>query len=264
MPDPLPAPPATFPLRLPGVAWWACFLCVFMLRRSRFFCLALIRLAGARRRPCTVRNGRWALPLKRLPSTPLLTGLPPRFFRHWRRSAPPPRPGAAAPGPRKAYQGLFSRLLRPLVWLRPPFLAQLPRRSCSRRPVRAISFFREIPPPLLLPRPPRSLKQGRNGPQGRSFAPLPGRDIARRAPLGFGLLVLGADFCPALGWVQGAAMRRGGGGTLCVPQARAFGPGFLFGWPGAMPPGRQTPPPRRCSRVALMIPGHIIVPLYGF
>ena len=37
-----------------------------------------------------VRKGRCASPLKRLPSTPLLTGLPPRFFRHWRRSAPPP------------------------------------------------------------------------------------------------------------------------------------------------------------------------------
>ena len=37
-----------------------------------------------------VRKGRCASPLKRLPSTPLLTGLPPRFFRHWRRSALPP------------------------------------------------------------------------------------------------------------------------------------------------------------------------------
>ncbi len=42
-----------------------------------------------------VRKGRCASPLKRLPSTPLLTGLPPRFFRHWRRSAPPP--GVSAP-----------------------------------------------------------------------------------------------------------------------------------------------------------------------
>ena len=159
MPDPLPAPPATFPLRLPGVAWWACFLCVFMLRRSRFFCLALIRLAGARRRPCTVRNGRWALPLKRLPSTPLLTGLPPRFFRHWRRSAPPPRPGAAAPGPRKKTSTYFSsRLLLPLLWRPAPILARLPRRSCSRRPcgpfffiAGGASYVFSLPPPWLHP-----------------------------------------------------------------------------------------------------------------
>ncbi len=34
-----------------------------------------------------VRKGRCASPPRRHPSTPLLTGLPPRFFRHWRRSA---------------------------------------------------------------------------------------------------------------------------------------------------------------------------------
>ena len=43
-----------------------------------------------RRSAPAVRKGRCASPPRRLPSTPLLTGLPPRFFRHWRRSAPPP------------------------------------------------------------------------------------------------------------------------------------------------------------------------------
>ena len=130
-----------------------------MRRRSRFFCLALIRLAGARRRPCTVRNGRWALPLKRVPSTPLLTGLPPRFFRHWRRSAPPPRPGAAAPGPRKKTSAYFSsRLLLPLLSRPAPILARLPRRSCSRQPcgpfffiAGVASYVFSLPPPWLHP-----------------------------------------------------------------------------------------------------------------
>ena len=45
---------------------------------------------GAASPPHAVRKGRCASPPRRLPSTPLLTGLPPRFFRHWRRSAPPP------------------------------------------------------------------------------------------------------------------------------------------------------------------------------
>ncbi len=43
-----------------------------------------------RRSAPAVRKGRCASPLERLPSTPLLTGLPPRCIRHWRRSAPPP------------------------------------------------------------------------------------------------------------------------------------------------------------------------------
>ena len=43
--------------------------------------------------PLAVPNGRCASPPRRLPSTPLLTGLPPRFFRHWRRSAPAVRKG---------------------------------------------------------------------------------------------------------------------------------------------------------------------------
>ena len=47
---------------------------------------------GAASPPHAVRKGRCASPPRRLPSTPLLTGLPPRFFRHWRRSAPPPWP----------------------------------------------------------------------------------------------------------------------------------------------------------------------------
>ena len=38
----------------------------------------------------SVRNGRAASAPRGLPSTPLLTGLPPRCIRHWRRSAPPP------------------------------------------------------------------------------------------------------------------------------------------------------------------------------
>ena len=46
-----------------------------------------------RRSAPAVRKGRWAWPPRRLPSTSLLTGLPPRFFRHWRRSAPPPSAG---------------------------------------------------------------------------------------------------------------------------------------------------------------------------
>ncbi len=48
---------------------------------------------GASRPAAAVRKGRCAWPPRRLPSTPLLTGLPPRFFRHWRRSAPPPSAG---------------------------------------------------------------------------------------------------------------------------------------------------------------------------
>ncbi len=39
----------------------------------------------------TVRNGRVALPQERLPSAPLLTGLPPRCIAHWARSASPLR-----------------------------------------------------------------------------------------------------------------------------------------------------------------------------
>ena len=42
------------------------------------------------RGPPSVRNGRPASGRGALPGAPLLTGLPPRFFRHWRRSAPPP------------------------------------------------------------------------------------------------------------------------------------------------------------------------------
>ena len=49
-------------------------------------------LCGGLPAPLAVRKGRCASPPRRHPSTPLLTGLPPRFFRHWRRSAPPPRP----------------------------------------------------------------------------------------------------------------------------------------------------------------------------
>ena len=52
--------------------------------------LARLRAGGLRPPAAAVRKGRCASPLKRLPSTPLLTGLPPRCIRHWRRSAPPP------------------------------------------------------------------------------------------------------------------------------------------------------------------------------
>ena len=52
--------------------------------------LARLRAGGLRPPAAAVRKGRCASPPKRLPSTPLLTGLPPRFFRHWRRSALPP------------------------------------------------------------------------------------------------------------------------------------------------------------------------------
>ena len=50
---------------------------------------------GASRPAAAVRKGRCASPPRRLPSTSLLTGLPPRFFRHWRRSAPPPSAGVS-------------------------------------------------------------------------------------------------------------------------------------------------------------------------
>ena len=177
MPDPLPAPPATFPLRLPGVAWWACFLCVFKRRRSRFFCLALIRLAGARRRPCTVRNGRWALPLKRLPSTPLLTGLPPRFFRHWRRSAPPPPAWGGCPRTPQKNQRLF---------LFPPFapspLATRAHPGPAPPPVvlpaavRAIFLYRRRCFLRFLPSAPlASSANEKNGPQGRFLPFFPRR-----------------------------------------------------------------------------------------
>ena len=56
---------------------------------------------GGRAAPLAVRKGRCASPLKRLPSTPLLTGLPPRFFRHWRRSAPAVRKGRCASPPKR-------------------------------------------------------------------------------------------------------------------------------------------------------------------
>ena len=42
------------------------------------------------RGPPSVGNGRPATGREALPGAPLLAGLPPRFFRHWRRSAPPP------------------------------------------------------------------------------------------------------------------------------------------------------------------------------
>ena len=54
-----------------------------------------------RRSAPAVRKGRWASPPRRLPSTSLLTGLPPRFFRHWRRSAPAVRKGRWASPPRR-------------------------------------------------------------------------------------------------------------------------------------------------------------------
>ena len=57
---------------------------------------------GAASPPHAVPNGRCASPPRRLPSTPLLTGLPPRFFRHWRRSAPPPRPAFEKSGGKPA------------------------------------------------------------------------------------------------------------------------------------------------------------------
>ncbi len=50
----------------------------------------------------TVRKGRAASPQERLPSAPLLTGLPPRCIPHCGRSAPPHRqPLAVAPRPGK-------------------------------------------------------------------------------------------------------------------------------------------------------------------
>jgi len=42
-----------------------------------------------------VRKGRCAPQRKRLSATPLRTGLPPHFFRHWRRSASTPGPSLA-------------------------------------------------------------------------------------------------------------------------------------------------------------------------
>ena len=47
----------------------------------------------------SVRNSRAASAPRGHPSAPLLTGLPPRFFRHWRRSAPPSSPQKAVAAP---------------------------------------------------------------------------------------------------------------------------------------------------------------------
>ena len=127
--------------------------------------------------PLAVRNGRWASPLKRLPSTPLLTGLPPRFFRHWRRSAPPPRPGAAAPGTPQKKQPL-SRL--------PAFAPPPPGPTAHPDPapppaalpaaVRAIFLYRRPRFLRFLPSAPlASSPNVKNGPQSRSFPFLPRR-----------------------------------------------------------------------------------------
>ena len=64
-------------------------------------------MRGAASPPHAVPNGRCASPPRRLPSTPLLTGLPPRFFRHWRRSAPPPWP---------AFEKSGGKLAGKLLW----------------------------------------------------------------------------------------------------------------------------------------------------
>ena len=81
-----------------------------------------------------VRKGRCASPLKRLPSTPLLTGLPPRFFRHWRRSAPAvPNGRCASPlkrlpatWPRRRRKGAMNTSKK---WRKPLFRQPEARRS---------------------------------------------------------------------------------------------------------------------------------------
>ncbi len=72
-----------------------------------------------RRSAPAVRKGRCAWPPRRLPSTPLLTGLPPRFFRHWRRSAPPPLPPGFPPTPKRQRKSQAFRPTRPRPVHRP-------------------------------------------------------------------------------------------------------------------------------------------------
>ena len=61
----------------------------------------------------TVRKGRCASPPRRHPSAPLLTGLPPRSFRHWRRSAPAPPPPGFSPTPKRQRKSQAPRLPGP-------------------------------------------------------------------------------------------------------------------------------------------------------
>ncbi len=204
---------AAFPLFFVGL-WavglfllWACFLCGFMRRGFWSFFLAPKDLQGR-------------------------AGAP----------APPARGGCPWYPAKKNSPYLVSRLLRPLLRAPPPILTRLPRRLRSRRPCGPFLFFAKSPPPLLLPRPPRSLKQGRNGPQGRSFAPLPGRNIARRPPLGLAPLVLEAAFRPAPASLLPLASRGGAAGRFASPKpgppARASGLAA-----GASPPPAKRRPP---------------------
>ena len=69
----------------------------------------------------TVRNGRVALPQERLPSAPLLTGLPPRCIPHCGRSAPPLSKGAFWLMRFQAFNALSSvvRIRKPLEFTTP-------------------------------------------------------------------------------------------------------------------------------------------------
>ena len=158
-----------------------------------------------------------------------------------------PRPGAAAPGPRKtcrsfppAFCSLSSDPSRP-PWPSSP-AGRAPGGRCG-----PFLFFAKSPP-LLLPRPPRSLKQGRNGPQSRSFAPLPGRNIARRPPLGLAPLVLEAAFRPAPASLLPLASR-GGRRDASRPPSPGLRPGLPVWRRGPRPrqPNAAPPAQRPCS-----------------
>ncbi len=111
---------------------------------------------GASRPAAAVRKGRCALPPRRLPSTPLLTGLPPRFFRHWRRSAPAVRKGRCALPPRR----LPSAPL--LTGLPPRFFRHWRRSAPAVRKGRCALPPRRLPSaPLLTGLPPRFFRHWR-------------------------------------------------------------------------------------------------------
>ena len=226
---------------------WACFLCGFMRRGFWFFCLAPKDLQGRAGAP---RSSQWSLGVAAKAASF-------NSLAHWASASlfPPlaalgsaPRPGAAAPGTPQKKQPL-SRL--------PAFAPPPPGPTAHPDPapppaalpaaVRAIFLYRRPRFLRFLPSAPlASSPNVKNGPQSRSFPFLP-RRATPHGPPGTWAAGFGGGLPPRPGLPAPPDLPRGGGGTLRVPQARASGPGFLFGWPGAMPPGRQTPPPRRCS-----------------
>ena len=121
--------------------------------------------------PLAVRKGRCASPPRRLPSTPLLTGLPPRFFRHWRRSAPAVRKGRCA----SPLKRLPSTPL--LTGLPPRFFRHWRRSAPAVRNGRWASPLKRLPStPLLTGLPPRFFRHWRRSapavPNGRCASPL--------------------------------------------------------------------------------------------